>query len=307
MRRRPIPPYRQIRATSIVCEPEAGWELEVRGTSAMLEDDAPFPDWDASLAFALKRRFCFRETALSDLGISDPDAIQFQLVVRMMTAGKLSSSVPVQLDLNGRLFQPIDVRISPEAGKLTRDMTLETVIAVTGTAGIVDPLVPTLLGSRVWEDRWRVRLEGGRARLPFEIFDFEAAYLGLGMANALFHVEVADDAELDFEQAVCVSLNSRFATFIAAVERLDPVATAVLWDAVLRRVLVEGIGNGFDTGAHYPDASLGIQWTRWFGQAFPGESIDSVQRLLMEQPSRFEARIQSWSRIASRMNDGMAA
>lgn len=303
--RRPVPPYRQFREESVVCEPQAGWELEARGTSIVLEDGAPFPGWDANLEFALRRTVSLGETALSDLGVADHGTLRLRLIVRMMTAGNLTSCVPFYVDLSGKLPGPVEVRIFPPAGLLTSDLTLETGIVVIGASGVSDPLVPSLPGSRVWEDRWRVRLEGGKMRLPFEIFDFEDVYGGLGMANALFHVNVAGDPELEFEQGVCVSINSRFGAFVAAVERIEPVATAVLWDGVLRRVLVDGIGNGFDIGGNYPDASVGSQWVRWFGQAFPGESVESAQRLLVDQPSRFEARIQSWSRIARRLDEGL--
>lgn len=307
MRRRPVPPYRQFRPESVACEPRGGWEVEARGETKTLEDGAPFSDWDASLVFALKRRFHFNETALLDLGVVDPEAICLQLVVRMATAGNLSSSVPFRLDLPRQAFQPVDVRISPVLGKLSRDLTLETSIVVLRTIGVTDPLVPSVPGSRIWEDQWRVRLEGGKTRLPFEILDFEDSYRGFGLMDALFHVDVADDPELEFEQGVCVSINSRFETFVSAVERLEPVATALLWDAVLRRVLVAGIGNGFDFRGQYPEPSVGAQWVRWFGQAFPGESIESAQRMLVERPSRFEARVQSWSRVALRLVSGLSS
>lgn len=306
MRRRPIPPYRQFRPESIACEPNGGWEVEARGETKALDDGAPFSDWDASLVFTLKRRFRVSETALLDLGAVDPDAIRLQLVVRMVTAGNLSSSMPFRLDLPRQSMQPVDVRISPPLGKLSRDLTLETSIVVLGTIGVTDPLVPSVPGSRVWEDQWRVRLEGGKTRLPFEILDFENAFRGLGLTDALFHVDVADDPELEFEQAVCVSINSRFGAFVSAVERVEPVATALLWDAVLRRVLVAGLGNGFDFRGQFPEPSVGAQWVRWFAQAFPGESIESAQRMLVEQPSRFEARIQSWSRVALRLVSGLS-
>lgn len=307
MKRLPVPPYRQFRPESVSCEPRNGWEIEARETTLVLEHGAPFPDWDASLVFALKRRFRLNEAALLELGVVDPSAIRLQLVVRMITAGSLSSSVPIRVDLPQQSTQPVDVHIFPALGKLSRDLTLETSIVVLEASESMDPLVPSVPGSRVWEDQWRVRLEGGKTRLPFEILDFEDAYRGLGLADALFHVDVAEDPDLDFEQGVRVSINSRFEKFIAAVERLEPVTTALLWDAVLRRVLVAGIGNAFDPGGQFPESSIGAQWTRWFGQAFPGESIESAQRMLMEQSSRFEARIQSWSRIASRIVPGLSS
>lgn len=305
MRRRPIPPYHQLPMESVRLDPMEGWQLHARGQTVTLPDGEPFPEWDASLEFELKRRFSLSPDAHRQLGVDSPDAIKLQLVVRSVTAGNLSASVLIRRDLSLSDEEPFEVVVRPAPGTIARDLTLETSVVFLGGAESADPLVPALPGSRVWEERWRTRLEGGKVRLPFEVVDFEAMFGGLGFADALFHVDVADDADLDFEQGVCVCINSRYEGFVQSVARLEPLPTAMLWDAVLRRVLTAGIGAGFNVSGTYPEASVGAQWRRWFGQVFPGESIESVQRLIIEQPSRFEARVQSWSRIASRVTTGL--
>jgi hypothetical protein len=243
--------------------------------------------------------------ALAQLGVANQDLLKLQFVVRMLTCGNRQASVPVRQDLPDAIDKTFEVTVRPEPGTLGQNLVLNSSIVVAGCVGAADSLVPSVPGSRVWEEQWRTRLEGGKVRLPFEMLDFEVAFAGMGMADALFHVEVADDPELDFEQGVCVSVNSRFETFVSAVARLDPMTTAILWDAVLRRVLAAGVGAGFDVAGAYPQASVGEQWRRWFGQALPGETIASAQRMIVEQPSRFEARVQSWSRIASRLVMGL--
>lgn len=307
MRRRPVPPYRQLGETGVRLEPAEGWELEAHGVVTVLPDGQPFPDWDSSLALALRRRVTVNGNALAQLGVSDENLLKLQFVVRMLTCGNRQASVPVRQDLPHPIDKTFEVVVHPEPGSLGQDLVLNSSIVVADCAGTVDPLVPSVPGSRVWEEQWRTRLEGGKVRLPFEVLDFEVVFSGMGMADALFHVDVADDPELDFEQGVCVSVNSRFEAFVSAVARVDPMATAILWDAVLRRVLASGVGAGFDVAGAYPQASVGEQWRRWFGQAFPGETIASAQRMIVEQPSRFEARVQSWSRIASRLVMGLGA
>lgn len=307
MRRRPVPPYRQLGESGVRLEPADGWELEAHGVVSLLPDGQPFPDWDSSLAFVLRRRITVSGNALAQLGVGEQGQLKLQFVVRMLTCGNRQASVPVRQDLPDPMDTTFEVVVRPEPGTLAQDLVLNSSIVVARCAGVADPLVPSVPGSRVWEEQWRTRLEGGKVRLPFEVLDFEATFGGMGMADALFHVDVAEDPELDFEQGVCVSVNSRFETFVSAVSRVDPMATAILWDAVLRRVLTAGVGAGFDVAGTYPAASLGAQWRRWFGQAFPGETIASAQRMIIEQPSRFEARVQSWSRIASRVAMGLGA
>jgi hypothetical protein len=129
-----------------------------------------------------------------------------------------------------------------------------------------------------------------------EALKFSEQYRGIALSSALFHVEVAEDPDLDFEQGVCVILNSEFPAFTRAVEEGDASASALLWEGVLRRVLCVGISVDFAFSGSPVPGSVGAHVSDWLQTAFPGMERDDIRRLRENLPSRFEAIIQSWSR-----------
>lgn len=294
-KRRPTPPYLTLPDDALQAEPADGWELIVEGQPhRVIPDRELFPSWDSSLKFALRRRFTLDlRTFSGHLGISS-GRVQYQFVTRLGTARGLMSEVAFRqvLDADENV---VEVEIAPDSRRLSRDILLACSVVIVEAKGELGLLSPTQTGSRVWYQSWSSKLEGGRVRLPIEVISFAGQLHDLSIPNALIHVTVADDPGLEFEQAVCAFLNADQPQFIADFEKGEPMATAMVWDAVVRQVLSAGLTTTFqDDEESIPEDSIGAQVQSWIASIFPGESRQSIAAIRQESPGLFEGRIQSW-------------
>src|SRR3546814_320775 len=140
----------------------------------------------------------------------------------------------------------VEVELAPDSRWLSKDIRVVCSVVVASTRGDLGTLSPVHPGSRVWTQAWSAKLEGGRARLPIEVVSFGRQLHDLAIPNALLYVSVADDPQLEFEQAVCVYLNSDHPRFVADFERGEGATTALVWGAVVRQVLSAGLSEAFD-------------------------------------------------------------
>lgn len=296
-----VPPFLVLPLDGVEMDPIAGWEMLRDGQGPqVIADRRPLPSWDTELCFALRRRFRIKAEPDDALRVKGANA-RFRIVTRLETACGLKSSIVYnqETDFGDEMFA--EVLIRPDSRALSFGIALITSVVLGSTDGAPDSLAPKVPGSRVWVDRWTARLEGGRTRLPMELASFKRTFSGWSISNALFHVDIAEYPELDFEQAVCVYLNADYPGFVAAVENGSGPETALLWDGLIRRLISVGLGMEFGESQSWPDGSLGAQVASWLAMVFHGESREAIAALRAENPSRFEARIQSWARVASRL------
>ena len=304
MRNRPATrPYLVLPDGMVTVSPAHGWELQREGSEPeTVEDKGILAAWDTELRFTLRRKFDVTGDIHRVLGLDGPAEIR--LVTRLETARGLDSRI-----VHDRIVVPGDssvlVEVRPDSRTLASEVSLTTALVLGRGTPAKNPLAPQDAGDRVWETRWSARIEGGRARLPLEPITFSGTWHARGISHALFHVEVADFPELEFEQAVCVYLNADFPEFVRAIEASSAPETAILWDGVLRRIIASGLASHFESATPWPDGSLGSQVDTWLNGIFPGVGREAVSRIRIEDPSRFEAQIQSWARIAS--NTGLVS
>lgn len=299
-KRIPVPPYLTLPDDAVRCEPAEGWILRSGGKpDQVIPDKELFPSWDGSLKFELHRQFTVATTHFAEALSLQRARAQYELIVRMETARGLFSEVLERVPINAE-DEVIDVCVTPDSGRLSKDFALVTSIAIMGADGEVDVLSPSVKGARVWRDMWSSKLEGGKSRLPIEVVSFSRQLPDLRIPNALVHVSVADFPDLDFEEAVCVYLNADHSGFVADVERGRPAATAMLWDTVVRQVVGAGLSAQFlDWDQDLPPESVGAQVASWRSAIFNSETVAAVSALRRESPGVFEARIQSWVNAAA--------
>jgi hypothetical protein len=72
------------------------------------------------------------------------------------------------------------------------------------------------------------------------------------------------------------------------------VATAFLWEGILRQVLREVLAQDIAPGDAHAAGTLGGTARRWLGIAFRGRSVDEVANLARERPAEFDATVESW-------------
>lgn len=298
MSRPSIPPHLTLSEDMVVASPANGWILQREGhVPLVIEDGEILPAWDTELRFELHRTFAALGKWQEHLGFPSGGA-EFGMVTRLVTAGGLLSEVVDVQPLSSTSDSDLVVIVRPSSREIAKDIRIHCciILCAAGPDGLA--LAPADKGARLWADRWSARIEGGRARLPFELASFSKELRGYRINRALFHVEVAEDPELDFEQAVCVYLNTDNPSFVKAIEQGAATETALLWDGVMRRLIITGLGQTFEGDAWPPD-SLGMQVARWLVGIFPGQSREALTRMVIADPSRFEALIQSWTDVAS--------
>ena len=304
-KRRPIPPYLTLPGDALRSEPVDGWELLVdHKPDRVICDKELFPSWDSALKFSLRRRFiCDPETFDGNLEIP-PGCASYQLVVRLETAGGVMSRVVFKKMLDAE-DSIVEVEVMPDSRWLSKDIRVVCSVVVASVHGDLGMLSPVHSGSRVWTQAWSAKLEGGRARLPIEIVSFRRQLHDLAIPNALLHVSVADDPQLEFEQAVCVYLNADHPHFVADFERGGGATTVMVWDSVVRQVLSAGLSDAFDSEDEVlSEDSVGAQVDTWIKLIFPGESRQSLGVMRKDSPGLFEGKIQSWVNAAGFWSEG---
>ena len=294
-KRRPIPPYLTLPDDTLQAEPADGWELLVDGLpDRVVPDRGDFPSWDSSLRFTLRRRFSFDPNEFRGHLLIPSGRASYQFVVRLETAGGLFSQVVFRQKL-ALEENVVEVEIAPDSRRLSKDIVLACSVVMEKVNGDVDVLSPSQIGSRVWLQNWSAKLEEGRVRLPIEVISFDKQLHDLLIPNAMIYVSVADDPALEFEQSVCVYLNSDHPRFVADFERGERTATGVVWDAIVRQTLAAGLSASFyDESESFPENSMGAQLESWMASIFPGESKASIAVTRQQDPAVFEGRIQSW-------------
>ena len=287
-------PYTVLQPGHVTCSPADGWRLQFDSTteSIILRDRDLLESWDALASIRLFRSVGVPPNSLECLGLS-PHSARLCVVVTVATGRGLLREVVQQVDLP-QGCGTVSLEFSPKSDHLLRDLQISTKIVVVEIGEAALPLAPAQKGARVWEDSIRVQLEGGRARLPMEVVSFRDTPAFRPFESALFHVQVSGDSDTEVEQGLLVHLNGDHPTFISRVESGDVIATALLWDGVVREVMREVLAQELVDDGPSMKGTLGELAWRWASQAFQGQSPAAIVRIANERPSEFDAVIASW-------------
>lgn len=303
MSRTVILPYRVVPEHVLSTEPAEGWLARVgEGQGSVVRSGDVLESWDYETKLRLSRRLTLPANLARTLALDS--ATRFVVVVSGLTGGGL-----LRRPLASVIVEPgtdrVDLEVSPASSCLSGDLTLQTTLTVAHAAVAADELAPCVPGQRIWHDAVRIRLEGGRARLPMAVASFSSEFARHGLAGALFHVEVAPHPELDFEQTVLVYLNADFPRFVDQVGAGEAVATALLWEAIVRRLIhlatVGELVTDSDIADPLEPGSLGSTLRRWLSLAFPTMAVAEVCAMAREAPSRFEAVLQAFVGTSPRL------
>jgi len=295
--KRQVPPYLSLREDDVTADPASGWMLEVAGRhSTVINSGSPIEGVDQLLAFSLARTFTFPDDLRGRIGLADSSRLS--LIVRMLTGNGLYSRIIARKEVDTSVVR---VAVTPDRAVLCKVLRIDTQLVLDSPGPSHSELAPRHPGSVVWALRWIARLEGGRSRLPIETVSFSADSRWSSQSRALAHVDVSIDPYVDFEDGICVYLNGDFPLFVEGVARDERAALALLWEAVIRRVIVSFLWSQTGIEDPFGPDSLGRQAERWCAGAFPGRSMDALKRMALEEPSLFEAHIQDWVGIAAEL------
>lgn len=252
------------------------------------------PDWDAASTIRLRRTVRLDpQIATSDLGLV-PEDLRLSLQVRIGTgAGRLPRLILLRNSrelTKNRLQGDFDVEVTGE--DLSLVLEIQTQVLLAGSLNVGSPLSPKRIGSRLWSDTTRVRLEGEEPRFPIEVIDMHTLLGSTIPASTpwYFHWSPLDWSR-DFHGATRLYLNKDQSDIIERIEQLDgPTIQALLADVMsqicgrlLTDVEADEIMAGSDPG------SLGAQATAWLQMAWPGKDAAFVRSVLESYPSKFRA------------------
>lgn len=296
-RSRPVLPYRVLRSDSVVPSP-LGWALVV-GQEALdhLLDGSPLSAWDALLEFRLESEFTFRLDPYRALDLEDTDAV-LELVVSIATGGGVAREIHLRSDVAREEVQSHRAVISPSSEHLARDLTITSGIYLKDSITRPRPLVPCEAGARLWETTERIRLEGGAARLPIYSVPFPQVFAGDGIDQAEFHVEVAEEIDLELESCLTVYVNTERSDFVAQLAQKGSPAERRLWNGVVRRVLLQSMLSGalddLETDGVGNSGSLAATARRWAAFVWPNEPVERLRELAQGRYALCEAQIDGW-------------
>lgn len=293
-------PHLALQASDVKCDPADGWrvtDLSSTSLGAILRDGDLVESWDASRPLDLVRTVTLPSDTAMRLGL-DPGTARFALLVVGTTGRGMYSTVLCRVDVTGP--GPYQLQVRPRGDHLLRDLQLSTAVVLVDAGTSPSSLAPSARGSRIWEDLTRFQLEGGRARLPIEVLSFRSTAAFRDFQDALFHVHVAGDGDLEIEQGLLVHLNSDHPGFVSRVVTREPMATAVLWDGIVRQVLREAIAQDLTPGES-ATGTLGATASRWMELAFAGRGVDEITNLAGERPADFDAIVESWTGAVRRL------
>ncbi len=289
-------PYRTLSLTDVRPVPVDGWNRLNPGdesSGVSLRDGDLLESWDALSALELRRIFRFQQDPGVCLGLV-PGSTHYSLVITGATAGGLLQEVLFRQDFGSDLSE-LEVAVRPNSQRLSKDLRLASRLLVSSTGALDDLLAPNFSGARLWEDSFHFGSKEERAD-PDGNDRFRAVFHGSGFDCALFHVEVVPSPDLDIEEAVLIYLNADNPSFVASIERCEPVASALLWSGVIRRLIAVAVifQDLISEGDTYPVGSMGANINRWLAQGFPAMSPTAIKDLATSEPSIFESMIESW-------------
>ncbi|MGY5942531.1 hypothetical protein [Stenotrophomonas forensis] len=292
-RTRAIPPFITLDQNAVTIYPLQGWELRRSGhDSVVIPDKAAFPPWDSSLGFSLRRVFSVDVEGMVDL-LGLGRGAQLSIVARVETARGMFSTV-AKREVLKQGEREVEIVIEPDSSKLSLDVGVLMSVVVDAAGLAPSGLSASIAGSRVWQDSWSSKLEGGRRRLPIEVVSFRN--LGIGKHDrGLIHVQVADALELDFEQAVCVYVNGDYPGFVLALEKGESHAVSYFEETIIRQVISFSLSQegDFESAVLIAD-SAAYQVSSWLAAIYSGRTRAEVAAMRIHDPGEFEVLIQSW-------------
>ena len=294
MAKRPIPPHRILLDEDVISELDGVWRVTCdEGSPQLVESGGVVAAWEPGRNIRVSNSIALGPSAYDRLGGSLCEGMTLRLKAVACTARDLEivAQCSVPLVLGSTDDAPVELVL--DGSRLAGDISILVSIVVDDPPVAWDALSPRQCGTRLWSSRWRARIEGGRSRLAIEAIDFDQYFGDDRFSHGLIHVVVADDPQLEVEQGLLVYLNAAAAGFVADVARREPRATALLWDTVLRRVIVAGSDMDFSSAEEYPDGSIGKQWQIWTGRTYGRKTAEELLAMSRGDISGFELRIQS--------------
>ncbi len=288
-----IIPFLVPPANAVVCQPWMMKEPRQEGLASV------FPEWDSATDLKLSRSMHLdtqRIWTSCCLATDDRIAVAAEWTSEGTSLRGMSAVEAVGYGDGGDLT----VALQAPGAELGQALLLKTrLVLLPGKGKAESRLAPRLPGSILWQDEFRVALEGEGSRFPMETIDFE--HLNGVPRGASWHLSwMPHEPELPLSAALRLYLNSRREQVIRAVvaplpsEAQQRVRRVILWDVGRRMVkgMLENPEFKGNKGGYAP-GSLGQAATSLIEVHLHGETIEGLRALQKAQPDLFETFLQS--------------
>jgi hypothetical protein len=279
---------------AVVCQPWMMKEPRQEGLASV------FPEWDSATDLKLSRSVHLDSQRIwtsCSLATDDRIAVIAEWTSEGTSLRGTSTTEAVGYGDGGDLT----IGLQAPGAELGQALLLKTrLILLPGKGKSESRLAPRLPGSILWQDEFRVALEGEGSRFPMETIDFEQLSGGVPR-GASWHLHwMPHEPELPLSAAVRLYLNSRRETIIQAVVVPMPSAAqqtvrrVILWDVGRRLVkgMLENPEFKGDKGGYAP-GSLGQAVTSLIELHLHGDTVEGLRSLQKAQPDLFETLLQS--------------
>ncbi|WP_417536854.1 hypothetical protein [Methylophaga sp.] len=285
-------PFLTVSDSEVIAEP---WFIRV--DDGELAPAAEFiAGWDYACRIELTRNIevSFEEAAAA-LGIP-PKNLELELLVEVGTgAGRYPRQVltcsryPVTASASR-----VEVKLIPDSSRLSSLIFLTTTLVLSAPPAEARSLSPKQTNSRLWSERFTMRLDGDEPRFPIETARFSSFFQDLPEANSPWYMSWnPGDWNRDFHGAVRLYLNSEFPKFIERLQTGDDFAIRSLSVDIIGQILEKLMAeeDAQDIIDNAPAGSLGAQAGSWIGLAWPNTPINTLKQKAESQPGRFRACI----------------
>ncbi|WP_338438702.1 hypothetical protein [Synechococcus elongatus] len=270
--------------------PAPTWKLRV-GTQDWTLLSQGLEHWDYTLPLELEALFDWNlQSALESVGLF-ADRIKLELSILGTTGYSASSGIRWVLYrelLDSSSTSSFSCHCLPDSGSLANQLVLTVQLTVHESS------IPGVrAGSRLYEEKTTLNLEGVGGSFPIEVVSFSEIGLGSGLWYLCWN---ADDPEDSFLGTIVLYLNGESEIVQNAIISIQksPVKDLMLADAINSFIQTAVCNPEFlEDGQNYPEESVGQVAMTWIRSLLGDESLDIIRQQIERDRGRFHTRIQA--------------
>jgi len=177
---------------------------------------------------------------------------------------------------------------------VSENVKLTTVITLNSAHETNEPFIPRLSGSRLWEDRHVIPLEGQGSRFPMRTCSFQTLIRVPDNADWFLEwsPELADHA---FAGTVLLYINTDNKEFSNLVTEGDEAVLNGLRSDITIEMCAGMLANKEFREGHevYEPGSIGAVCVSWLNMVYPGRSRENLYQILQDRTSEFFASLRA--------------
>lgn len=256
--------------------------------SQMDSADSGVPEWSYDDLLRLGREIRINaDECFETIGLGGEQA-ELKVTV-LLEAGQpgIRHSIFSKTLTNGEVLDEFLIVETP-GSYVSENVKLTTVITLNSAPQSAEPFIPKFSGSRLWEDKHVIPLEGQGSRFPMRTCSFKTLVRVPDNADWFLEwsPELADHA---FAGTVLLYINTDNEKFSSLVTEGDEAVLASLRSDIAIEMCTGMLANkDFREGLEvYEPGSIGAVCVSWLNMAYHGRSRENLYQILQDRTSEF--------------------